>query len=275
MKIAELISKLDYHFNTLAGEVIMDPERVRALRGVQISEIVNNSRMITENCLFFCIVGSVRDGHEFARQALMDGAAALVVQKDLDLSDLEGKTPVKDPVIIRVQDTRYAMAYIAAAYYGNPASRMKIIGVTGTKGKTTTTYMVKSILEAAGIKTGLIGTIEILYGDVKIPAHNTTPESTVLQKTFRDMADAGMQAVVMEVSSQALMLHRTQGFIFDIGIFTNLSPDHIGPNEHKDFNDYLQCKSMLFRQCRVGILSEFSTQMTNTANRSWTATPAA
>ena len=219
MKIAELISKLDYHFNTLAGEVIMDPERVRALRGVQISEIVNNSRMITENCLFFCIVGSVRDGHEFARQALMDGAAALVVQKDLDLSDLEGKTPVKDPVIIRVQDTRYAMAYIAAAYYGNPASRMKIIGVTGTKGKTTTTYMVKSILEAAGIKTGLIGTIEILYGDVKIPAHNTTPESTVLQKTFRDMADAGMQAVVMEVSSQALMLHRTQGFIFDIGIF--------------------------------------------------------
>ena len=243
MKIAELISKLDYHFNTLAGEVIMDPERVRALRGVQISEIVNDSRRITENCLFFCIVGAVRDGHEFARQALMDGAAALVVQKDLDLSDLEGKTPVKDPVIIRVQDTRYAMAYIAAAYYGNPASRMKIIGVTGTKGKTTTTYMVKSILEAAGIKTGLIGTIEILYGDVKIPAHNTTPESTVLQKT------------VMEVSSQALMLHRTQGFIFDIGIFTNLSPDHIGPNEHKDFNDYLQCKSMLFRQCRVGIFN--------------------
>ena len=218
MKIAELISKLDYHFNTLAGEVIMDPERVRALRGVQISEIVNDSRRITENCLFFCIVGAVRDGHEFARQALMDGAAALVVQKDLDLSDLEGKTPVKDPVIIRVQDTRYAMAYIAAAYYGNPASRMKIIGVTGTKGKTTTTYM-------------------------------------VLQKTFRDMADAGMQAVVMEVSSQALMLHRTQGFIFDIGIFTNLSPDHIGPNEHKDFNDYLQCKRMLFRQCRVGIFN--------------------
>ena len=185
----------------------------------------------------------------------MDGAAALVVQKDLDLSDLEGKTPVKDPVIIRVQDTRYAMAYIAAAYYGNPASRMKIIGVTGTKGKTTTTYMVKSILEAAGFKVGLIGTIEILYGDVKIPAHNTTPESTVLQKTFRDMADAGMEAVVMEVSSQALMLHRTQGFLFDLGIFTNLSPDHIGPNEHKDFDDYLQCKSLLFRQCRVGIFN--------------------
>ena len=255
MKVQELIRKLDYHFNTLAGEVITDPERVRALRGTEVSEIVNDSRKITENCLFFCIVGAVRDGHEFARQALLDGAAALVVQKDLDLSDLEGKTPVKDPVIIRVQDTRYAMAYIAAAYYGDPASEMKIIGVTGTKGKTTTTYMVKSILEAAGLKVGLIGTIEVLYGDKKIPAHNTTPESTLLQKTFRDMADAGMQAVVMEVSSQALMLHRTQGFLFDLGIFTNLSPDHIGPNEHKDFDDYLQCKSLLFRQCKVGIFN--------------------
>ena len=255
MKIAELISKLDYHFNTLAGEVITDPDRARELRAAEVTEIVNDSRKITPDCLFFCIVGAVRDGHEFARQALLDGAAALVVQKDLDLSDIEGKTPVKEPVIIRVQDTRYAMAYIAAAYYKNPASEMKIIGVTGTKGKTTTTYMVKSILEAAGFRVGLIGTIEILYGDVRIPANNTTPESTVLQKTFRDMADAGMQAVVMEVSSQALMMHRTQGFLFDIGIFTNLSPDHIGPNEHKDFDDYLNCKSLLFRQCKVGIFN--------------------
>ena len=243
MKIAELISKLDYHFNTLAGEVITDPDRARALRAAEVTEIVNDSRKITPGCLFFCIVGAVRDGHEFARQALMDGAAALVVQQDLDLSDLAGKTPVKEPVIIRVQDTRYAMAYIAAAYYKNPASEMKIIGVTGTKGKTTTTYMVKSILEAAGFRVGLIGTIEILYGDVRIPAN------------FRDMADAGMQAVVMEVSSQALMMHRTQGFLFDIGIFTNLSPDHIGPNEHKDFDDYLNCKSLLFRQCKVGIFN--------------------
>ena len=245
----------DSMHNTLAGEVITDPDRARALRAAEVTEIVNDSRKITPGCLFFCIVGAVRDGHEFARQALMDGAAALVVQQDLDLSDLAGKTPVKEPVIIRVQDTRYAMAYIAAAYYKNPASEMKIIGVTGTKGKTTTTYMVKSILEAAGFRVGLIGTIEILYGDVRIPANNTTPESTVLQKTFRDMADAGMQAVVMEVSSQALMMHRTQGFLFDIGIFTNLSPDHIGPNEHKDFDDYLNCKSLLFRQCKVGIFN--------------------
>ena len=143
MKISELVSKLDYHFNTLAGIPVTDPEKARVLRRTEISGIVNDSRKIAKDCLFFCIVGANWDGHEFARQALLDGASALVVEKDLDLSDLEGKTPAADPVIIRVQDTRYAMAYIAAAYYGNPASEMKIIGVTGTKGKTTTTYMVK------------------------------------------------------------------------------------------------------------------------------------
>jgi UDP-N-acetylmuramoyl-L-alanyl-D-glutamate--2,6-diaminopimelate ligase len=136
---------------------------------------------------------------------------------------------------------------------------MRIIGVTGTKGKTTTTYMVRSILEAAGIRTGLVGTIETLFetekGEVRIPSANTTPESIVLQRRFKEMADSGVEAVVMEVSSQALMLHRTAGFMFDLGIFTNLSPDHIGPNEHKDFEDYLHCKSMLFQQCRTGILN--------------------
>ena len=163
------------------------------------------------------------------------------------------------PAIIRVEDSRYAMAAVSAAFYGHPAQRMKVIGVTGTKGKTTTTYMVRSILEAAGIRTGLVGTIETLYetpqGEVRIPSANTTPESIVLQKLFRDMADSGVQAVVMEVSSQALMLHRTAGFTFDYGIFTNLSPDHIGPNEHRDFEDYLHCKSLLFRQCEIGILN--------------------
>lgn len=277
MKIADLAAGLDYHFDTLRGEAVTDPEKIRALREVEISEITNDSREITQGCLFFCIVGANRDGHDFALQTLLDGAAAIVVQKDLDLTALEtagtfrnsGEEPGKNtcgrtnltrsdgpgPVIIRVQDTRYAMAFIAAAYYGNPASEMKIIGITGTKGKTTTTYMVKSILEAAGMKVGLIGTIEILYGEVHIPAANTTPESTVLQKTFRDMADAGVQVVVMEVSSQALMLHRTQGFLFDLGIFTNISPDHIGPNEHKDYDDYMRCKGLLFKQCRVGIVN--------------------
>ena len=115
--------------------------------------------------------------------------------------------------------------------------------------------MIRNTLELAGIKTGLIGTIEAVIGDRHIPANNTTPESFVVQKYFRDMVDAGCKCVVMEVSSQGLMLHRVSGFLFDYGIFTNLSPDHIGGNEHKDFEDYLFCKSLLFRQCKTGILN--------------------
>uniref|UniRef100_A0A1B0FDE9 Mur ligase central domain-containing protein n=1 Tax=Glossina morsitans morsitans TaxID=37546 RepID=A0A1B0FDE9_GLOMM len=160
-----------------------------------------------------------------------------------------------DVTVIKVTDTRYAMAFISAAYFGHPAKELKTIGITGTKGKTTTTYMVKSILENAGYKVGLIGTIEAIIGEEHIPAHNTTPESYLVQEYFRKMADAGCDCVVMEVSSQGLMLHRTQGFVFDYGIFTNIEPDHIGPNEHKDFDDYLRCKSMLLRQCKVGIVN--------------------
>ena len=144
---------------------------------------------------------------------------------------------------------------MSAAYFGHPARKLKTIGITGTKGKTTTTYMIKSILERSGIKTGLIGTIEILIGEKQIPAKNTTPESYELQSYFKEMVDAGLEAVVMEVSSQGLMLHRVSGFTFDYGVFTNLEPDHIGENEHKDFADYMHCKSLLFQQCKVGILN--------------------
>jgi UDP-N-acetylmuramoyl-L-alanyl-D-glutamate--2,6-diaminopimelate ligase len=144
---------------------------------------------------------------------------------------------------------------MSAAFFGYPAKELKTIGITGTKGKTTTSYMVKSILEKTGFKTGLIGTIETIIGDKHIPAVNTTPESYIVQKTFREMVEAGIECVVMEVSSQGLMLHRVGGFTFDYGIFTNLEPDHIGPNEHKDFDEYMHCKGMLFKQCKVGIVN--------------------
>ncbi len=255
MKISQLAQRLDYHFETLTGEPVTDPEQVRRLRAAEITAITNDSRKITDGCLFFCIVGARSDGHDYALQALRSGARALVVQKSLDLSAYQVPEGAEEPVILKVHDSRYAMAFLSAAYYGNPAEEMKIIGVTGTKGKTTTTYMVKKMLENAGFRVGLIGTIEAVYGDVHIPASTTTPESMRLQEIFREMADAGVEVVVMEVSSQALMLHRTQGFIFDYGIFTNLSEDHIGPAEHKDFEDYLRCKSLLFRQCRVGIVN--------------------
>lgn len=216
----------------------------------QVSEVVYDSRKISKDCLFICICGYNVDGHDFAMQAVENGAAVLVVQKDIELPENH------DVTVIKVQDTRYAMAYIAAAYFGHPADEMKIIGITGTKGKTTITYLIKSILESAGYSVGLVGTIETIIGEEHIPSKNTTPESFVLQETFRKMADKGIQIVVMEVASQGLKLHRTQGFVFDVGIFTNLEADHIGPNEHADFEEYQYCKGLLFKQCKHGIVNK-------------------
>lgn len=213
----------------------------------EVSAVIYDSRKITKGCLFVCVEGANFDGHEFAAEAVKKGASVLIVRKPVEV---EGEASV-----IQVEDTRYAMAVISAEWFGNPAEKMKIIGITGTKGKTTTTYLVKSILENAGHKVGLIGTIESIIGETHIPAHNTTPESYVLQETFARMVKEGCDTVVMEVSSQGLMLHRTAGFVFDYGIFTNLEPDHIGPNEHKDFDDYKRCKGLLFKQCRVGIVN--------------------
>lgn len=225
----------------------LDYTCVRGTAEREITAVVHHSREVCAGCLFVCIRGANFDGHNAAAQAAERGAAALVTERDVRLPEGSGVT------VIRVKDTRYAMAFIAAVWFDHPAEKLKTIGVTGTKGKTTSTYLVKSILENAGYRVGLIGTIEIIIGDKHIHADNTTPESYLLQQYFAEMAEAGIEAVVMEVSSQALMLHRSQGFVFDYGIFTNLGEDHIGPHEHRDFEDYLHCKSLLFRQCRVGI----------------------
>ncbi len=216
---------------------------------IEITEVAYDSRKVVPGCLFICIEGTQADGHEFAGEAVARGAAALVVSKPIQGLEESGA------VLIRVADTRYAMAFISAARFGHPARKLQVIGITGTKGKTTTSYLVKTILENAGFRVGLVGTIEVVIGDEHIPAANTTPESYLLQQYFARMVQEGMDAVVMEVSSQALKLHRTQGFVFDYGIFTNLEPDHIGPGEHDSFEDYLSCKRLLFRQCRVGIVN--------------------
>ena len=213
----------------------------------EVTDIVNDSRKITPGCLFFCIPGAVTDGHKFAAQAAEQGAAVLVVSKEVEVPD--------SVTVIRVEDPRYAMALIAAAWYDYPAEQIPVIGVTGTKGKTTTTYMIKSILEHAGHQGGLIGTIETIIKEKKIPSSNTTPESVTVQKYLREMADAGCDCAVMEVSSQGLMLHRTAGILFELGLFTNIEPDHIGPNEHASFEEYMECKGRLFRQCKVGIVN--------------------
>ncbi len=216
---------------------------------ITVADVVYDSRKVTENTLFVCVVGANFDSHDAAQEVISKGAKVLVVEHDIDYDHQA------DVTIIRVDDTRYAMAFIAASYYGHPADALKVIGITGTKGKTTTSYMVKSILEHAGYKVGLIGTVETIIGDKHIPSVNTTPESYVLQRRFQEMVDAGIEVVVMEVSSQALKLHRTQGFTFELGILTNISPDHIGPHEHASFEEYMQCKGLLFKQCKKGIVN--------------------
>ena len=233
-KLTDLLDHLEYHC-------------IHGTTDKEISGIVSDSRKAGPGSLFFCIKGAVSDGHTYAKEVAEKGASVLIVQ---DLVEVP-----KQVTVIQVPDSRYAMACISAAWFDHPAEKLKTIGITGTKGKTTTTYLVKSILENAGHKTGLIGTIETIIGEEHIPSANTTPESYLVQEYFAKMVEAGCDSVVMEVSSQGLMLHRTAGFVFDIGIFTNLEPDHIGPNEHKDFADYLHCKALLFKQCKTGIFN--------------------
>ena len=233
--LRELVRKIEYKL--LQGN-----------EDVLVSEVIYDSRKVSENSLFICIEGANFDGHEYAEAVVEKGATVLIVSKEVRVDN-------PNITVLLVENTRYAMAFISAAYFGNPADQLKVIGITGTTGKTTTTYLVKSILENAGFQVGLIGTIEVMIGDERIPAHNTTPESFLLQQYFRRMLDAGCQIVVMEVSSQGLMLHRTQGFQFELGIFTNIEPDHIGPNEHDSFEQYMECKGKLFQQCKVGLIN--------------------
>lgn len=232
MKLNQLLERLEY-------QVIQGHD------DADITTLINDSRKVEAGSVFVCISGAVSDGHNYIPDVVKKGAAAIVVERDIEMPE--------HVTVIRVADTRYALALMSAAYFGYPAEKLKVIGITGTKGKTTTTYMIKSILDSVGYKVGLIGTIEAIIGDKKIPAANTTPESYTIQKYFAQMVEEGCDCVVMEVSSQGLMLNRTAGIPFEIGIFTNLGHDHIGPNEHKDFEDYKRCKGLLFKQCRLGI----------------------
>ncbi|WP_035767805.1 UDP-N-acetylmuramoyl-L-alanyl-D-glutamate--2,6-diaminopimelate ligase [Butyrivibrio sp. NC2002] len=241
MKIKEILKNLDY------TAFVGNTDKAANLEEMDITAVVRDNRKIVPGCLFICIEGANFDGHSVAAEAFEKGAACIVTEKAVDVpADCEG-------VIIKVESTRYAMAFISAAWFGHPAEKLKTIGITGTKGKTTTTYLIRNMLENAGHKCGLIGTIEVIIGDEHIHSENTTPESYELQEYMSRMVEAGCDSVVMEVSSQALMLHRSQGFIYDIGIFTNIEADHIGPNEHKDFDDYMHCKGLLFKQCKLGI----------------------
>lgn len=240
MKLSKLMEKLSY--TLVSGNIETEAEK-----------IVYDSRKVKENTVFICIAGAVSDGHDYILQAVEQKAAAIIVQEGCKKETVE---KIPDTVtVISVKNTRYALALMSAAYFDYPAKKLFTIGITGTKGKTTTTYMIRNVLEACNIKTGLIGTIETVIGSESTPSCNTTPESYQIQETFAKMAEAGCKAVVMEVSSQGLKLDRTAGIMFDIGVFTNLEPDHIGPNEHDSFEEYMECKAKLFKQCKTGIVN--------------------
>ena len=216
---------------------------------IEISGICNDHRTISKGSLFVCIKGFKVNGHDFIEAAIRNGVAALIVEETGLV------VPEEIPVLV-TKNSREALAFVSSRFLGEPSKAFKLVGVTGTKGKTTTTYMVNRIAELAGYKTGLIGTIENRIGYQRIKAKETTPESLALQRLFRTMADEKVDFVTMEVSSQGLALGRTLCSDFDIGVFTNLYKDHIAPNEHADMNAYFAAKLKLFDTCKIGLVNK-------------------
>ena len=225
--------------------------KVKGNLDLEIAGIERNSKDIKENYLFVAIKGFSVDGHEYIGDAIKNGAIAVMIEEGVDLKKL--KIP-DDVTVIMAKNTREGLAIASSNFYDNPSRKFKLIGITGTKGKTTTTFMIKEILEKAGKKVGLIGTIATYINGKKImDSDRTTPESIELQRIFNQMVEAGVEVVVMEVSSQSLKLHRVDGCEFDIVLFTNFSEDHISPKEHPDMKDYFESKLKLFKMCKNGI----------------------
>lgn len=229
--------------NILEG--IQEIQLTGQIRDVQITNIQYDSRKVSEGCLFVCIEGFKVDGHDFINEAIAKGAVAVAVSKDVSV---EGEV-----VLIKHPNTRKLLAELSSRFYGNPTQKLNLIGVTGTKGKTTTTFMIKSILEHSGHKVGLIGTIANYIGDKIIPADRTTPESLELQQMFSDMLGQGVDTVVMEVSSHSLDLFRVYACDFNVGVFTNLSQDHL--DFHLNFDNYFAAKAKLFDMCRMAAIN--------------------
>ena len=220
---------------------------------IEITGIESNSKNIKEGYMLIAIKGFATDGHKYINDAIKAGAKAIMIEEGCDLKSI--KLPA-NVTLIMAKDTRIALAKCSCNYYDNPSKKFKLIGVTGTKGKTTTTFMIKEMLEKAGYKVGLIGTIATyINGKMVSESNRTTPESIELQRTFAEMAKQGVEYVVMEVSSQSLKLHRVDGCKFDIVLFTNFSEDHISEKEHPDMKDYFESKLKLFEMCDNGIIN--------------------
>lgn len=234
MKVKEWLKELSY-------------ELVQGSLSEEADEVVYDSRKAGSGSVFVCMKGANVDAHLFIPDVLEKGTRILVVEDDV--------TVPADITVIKVKNARNALSLLSAARFDYPAKKMVTIGVTGTKGKTTSTYMIKTILEAAGEKVGLIGTNGAVIAGVHYPTRNTTPESYILQEYFAKMVEAGCTYVVMEVSSQSYLMHRVDGLFFDYSIFLNISNDHIGPNEHASFEEYLYFKKQLLQNSKIALIN--------------------
>ena len=220
---------------------------------IDIKNISCNSKKVTQDTLFVAIKGYDVDGHDYINDAIANGATAIMLE---DINKIRNIILPDNVTFIVTKDSRYSLAISACNFYGNPSRKFKLIGVTGTEGKTTTTYMIKTLLEAQGKKVGLIGTIENYIGEDSLgESERTTPESLDLQRMFAQMVEQKVEYVVMEVSSQALKLNRVAGIKFDVGVFTNFSKDHISAKEHSDMEDYFNSKMKLFENCNIGFVN--------------------
>ncbi|MCI1931353.1 MAG: UDP-N-acetylmuramoyl-L-alanyl-D-glutamate--2,6-diaminopimelate ligase [Clostridia bacterium] len=227
---------------------LLESEKYELLKGSEdfnIEDVEYDSRNVKEGSLFVCITGFKTDGHKYIDSAVKNGAKALCVEKDVSIP--EGITCVK------VENCRHALAVMADNFYDHPSRKLNLIGVTGTNGKTTTTYLIKNILEQLGHKTGVIGTIGNCIGDKMLHAERTTPESLEIQELFNEMYKEGVKDVTMEVSSHSLDLHRVDGCDFDLGLFTNLTEDHL--DYHKTMENYKKAKGILFGMCKNSVIN--------------------
>ncbi len=237
MKIKDILNNIEFSCQNLnANDDIID--------------IIYDSRKADIDTVFVCIKGFVTDGHKYANEVYAKGVRIFVAEDKLELP--------QDATVIYVKDTRKFLALASDNLFGKPAEQLNTIAITGTKGKTSISFMLKSIYESAGHKVGVIGSTGIYIGDDFYPTANSTPESYLLHKYYRQMLDEGCDTAIIEATSQGFKLDRTYGIKFNTGIFANLSPDHIGENEHKDFDEYLNCKKMIFSQCEYVIVNKDS-----------------
>lgn len=229
-------------------EIIKDIEvlSVKGSENPEITGIAYDSRKVKPGFLFVCIDGVEDDGHKYLDKAWENGASAAIITRDIEFAD---------KIVVMTSDSRQALASCSANLFGNPSHEMDLMGITGTKGKTTTAFMIKSILDVAFGDCAIMGNIGIDYKDVHITTSQNTPQSSDLQSVLRDMVDAGVKRCIMEVTSMGLRQLRTGFTKYSIGMFTNLSRAHIGSREHEDFDEYLASKAMLFSMCEKGIVN--------------------